>query len=127
MACGKQFSLEHYTDCEWNVNRGLDDDLPAPVAVLVVKQHMRVSEDGNYAASMVPYETMCLHKAITNEDIINVLSNEAAEFDVDFPTGECRFIEPMISNSELFAARIVMSHGSIVVPARISHLRACIK
>ena len=43
---------------------------------------MRVPEDGNYAASMVPYETMCLHKALANEYIINVLSDEAAELNV---------------------------------------------
>ena len=82
-----------------HVNSGLDDDLPTPVADLVVEQCMRVPEDGDYAASMVPYETMCLHEAFANEDIMNGLSDEVAEFDVSRPIRACSLAEPSISNT----------------------------
>ena len=58
-----------------------------------------------------------MHKTLANQDIMNVLSDEAAELDVS------SFTELSISNSELFTARSGMSHGSIVVRACTSRGR----
>ena len=44
----------------------------------MVEQHVRVPKDGNHNVSMVPHETLCLHKTLANQHIINVLSDEAA-------------------------------------------------